>query len=791
LLLRNILAGALLCCCPFANAQTVSGLVTDEKQTAINEAVVTLCRPADSSITTTSHADKNGHYSLPNKDGRAILKAEAKGYITEWREINATTTITDFILRKDNTLNEVVVAAGKPVIENKADRTIFNIENSVAANAGDAYTALKKTPGVQVMQNQIMLSGKGGVSIMLNGRLQQLSGDDLVQFLRSVPSAQLSKIEVITAPGVKYDAEGTNGIINLVTKKNLNKGLRGNVSAACTRNMYYSPSGSVSLQYRSGKLNLFSNNSYSQWNWLYTGITTVFFGNERINQVNNTAYSTTNGRIHLGGDYALTPKTTIGFSYAKGFGGSDNDGDIRAVAYSGNWNADSVTHTRGNTHERYKGRHTANLNYEWRIDSAGKKLNIDADYFAQATDMERNFAISRYNGAETSLKDISDNRIYSYSSVTIRTLKSDLELPYPFVRLAVGAKASFVNNEGSFQYLTKTAEDYKPDSGKANRFLFDEQIQAAYISGKKTLEKLDVQLGLRVERTYNKGYTPATKEIFTRDYTQAFPSLNLRYQINDKHSLALNYMRRINRPGYNLLNPFRFYLSPTSFVEGNAGLQPSFSNAADLTWFIGQEYFLRFRVTQTHNYWDRLYFTDSVAGTTTLTRANVGEAVYYGLNFNWSRSLTKWWDVQGFIGIEYSRFTLFAYGQNRFFSGVNGWGDLSNTFYLNHDKTIVAELHCHYYTPRQKDYKRWEEMSVFDGGVKAMLLNKNLTIGLYIEDPFKKAYWDQTNQVNGTEEFSYDNAFLGTLSITYKFGSTSLKAKKDRSEANEEIQRAR
>jgi outer membrane receptor protein involved in Fe transport len=773
------------------NGQQLKGFITNEKNAPISGATLIVYRLPDSLGLAVATSDALGYYQFNNGWPDGLIKAEAAGYVASWKQVPVASGEINFKLIADHTLTEFTLAASKPVVEHRADRSIFNIENSVAADAGDAYMALKKTPGVQVMQSQIMIDGKGGVSIMLNGRLQQLAGDDLVQLLRSIPSSTLSKIEVITAPGVKYDAEGSNGIINIVTKKNLKMGLRGNLSGACTRNMYYSPSGSASLQYRTGKLSLFSNNSIEQWNWLYTGITSVYFGDQRTVQTNNVAYSTTNGRIHLGGDYALTDKTTLGFSYARGFGGSENDEDIRAITYSGNWVPDSSARTRGHTSENYKDRNTANLNYEWKIDSTGRKLNIDADYFNQATDRVRNFRVNDYQGNESALTGFEDNRTYSNSSVAVRSLKADLELPYSFIRLSVGAKASFVNNEGAFEYQTKKAEDYVTDSNRANRFLFDEQIQAGYISGQKKIGKLDVKAGIRVERTWNKGFTPVTGQIYTRDYARAFPSLGLQYSLSDNHSLAFNYNRRINRPGYNLLNPFRFYLNPSSYIEGNAGLQPSFTDAFDLTWFIGQRYFIRLNANQVHNYWDRLYFTDSSAGTTSLTRANVGNAAFYTVNFNASQTITKWWEIQGFAAVQYSRFTLHAYEQNRFFASVNGWIDLSHTFYLNKNKTLIAELHTSYYTPRQKDYKRWEEMSLVDGGLKALLFDKNLTLGFIFDDLFQKAYWDQKNSINGTEEFSYDNARLVTISANWKFGNSNLKSKRDRSEANEEIQRAK
>jgi hypothetical protein len=344
------------------------------------------------------------------------------------------------------------------------------------------------------------------------------------------------------------------------------------------------------------------------------------------------------------------------------------------------------------------------------------------------------------------------------------------------VNLSLGGKASMVTNDGHLGFFVSTPAGYQVDSNKANRFLYDEQIYAAYINAQKAVGKLDIQAGLRLEHTWNRGYTPATKQVNERSYTNLFPSVKLLYKLNETQSLALNYLKRINRPGYNYLNPFRFYYSQNSYSEGNPQLQPSFNHAIDLTWFINPLHFLRIRTTQIRNYWDRLYFIDSEANTSALTRANVGNAAFYGFTYGFGFSIAKWWDLNGNISAEYSRFQMNAYGKKQLYESRNGWIDIYNSFYLNKKKTLLADLHGSYYTPRQKDYKRWEEMSCFDGGIRALLMDKNLVVGLSFEDPFAKAYWMQTNQVNGTTEYSYDDGRILTLSVTLKFGNSNVKA---------------
>ncbi len=790
----KIIAWMLVASIPYmAKAQqTLSGTITSTNGAVVKKATIELLNSSDSSIYKTATADNKGRYSfVADNITNKILKIDAPGYVLQAKTIAANDTVLNFVLSPIKALSEVTVTDRKRLIEQKADRTVFNVENSVSAQGGDALGALKKTPGVQVIQNQVTIVGKSGVSIMVNGRLQQLTGDELMQFLHSIPADNLSKIEVITSPGARYDAEGNSGIINLVTKKNLKQGLRGSVTGAYSRNSYGSPSGSASLQYRTGKLNLYTNDNADVWNWVYTNRAKFYYPDIRWEQTINQEYGGKSARAQVGADYILGKNSTIGVVYSKGFGGSDNKEHIQSAGYVTGIAPDSVERTEGTTHEVYKGKHTLNLNYEWRIDSTGKKLNIDADYFTQSTERERNFEVKKYVGDGNSMLAVSDNRILSDPSITIRSAKADLELPYSFARLSLGAKASFVNNDGSFTYLVKTGEAFAKDSSKSNRFLYDEQIQAAYLTAQKNIAGLDIQAGLRLEHTHTKGYTPATGQTNETDYTQLFPSLSLGYKADEKNSYGFTYTRRVSRPGYNFLNPFRFYYTPNSYTEGNPNLKPSTNNVLELSWFMESKYYVRLRTAQISNYWDRLIITDNTTGTSSTTRVNIGKAALYSASFGFAYNVTKWWEFRGDINGQYSSFSLNGYGSENSYSGYNGWINVSNTFYLNKSKTIIAELNGYYYTPRQKDYKLWAEMSDIDGGIKAMFLNKCLTIGINFEDPFQKAYWFQTNKLNGATEYSYDDGRFVCLTVSYKFGNKNIRAKRERSEAIEEIQRAK
>lgn len=597
---------------------------------------------------------------------------------------------------------------------------------------------------------------------------------------------------MITSPGAKYDASGNAGIINLVTKKNIKEGLNGSITGNYNRNSYNSPSGSLSLQYKTGKFNFYTNDNISEFNWLYTNRLSLYYTDQKWEQSVNSEYSNKNGRAQVGVDYDLKKNMILGLMYSRGFGGNDTKEHISSSLFSNSTLPDSLVRSDGTMHEVYKGKNTGNVNYEWRIDTSGKKFSLSADYFSQQLMRERNFQVNSFSGSDPSpKKDGTQNKINEDPSITIRSVAGDLDLPYPIIAVSLGGKASFVENDGDYVYQTLTPAGYSPDSSKSNRFLYKEYIQAGYLSAKKKIRDLEILAGIRVEHTDALGLTPATQGAFHKNYTQLFPSATIGYKLNEHHNFALSYTRRIERPSYNLLNPFKTYYTENSYQQGNPALQPAITNGFLLSWFINSQYHLRIRINQVNNYWDRVYFTDSSTQVSVVSRTNLGKGMFYVLNFSFSETPAKWWELNGEISGTYNQFWLNAYGKENTYSGISGWIELNNSFYLSRNKTLIAELNGYYYSPRQKDYKLWREMHNIDGGIKALLLDKTLVIGLAFDDPFATSSWFQTNKENGTTEYSYDDQRSLSFSLSYKFGNKNMKTKKERAETIEEILRAK
>ncbi len=644
-------------------------------------------------------------------------------------------------------------------------------------------------PGIQVQQQQISIGGNGSISIMMNGRLQHISGDELMQYLRSIPAANLSKIELITAPGAKYDAAGGGGIINLVTKKNLKEGISGSAAARYSRNTFNSTSGNLSLQYRKGKFNFYTNDNVSTGKLLYTNKVDFSYERQQWNRSINTGYSNKEKRMQFGADYELAKNMILGVVYTRGSGGNDSKEDVTATQFRKPVYEDSLIRSASSSHEVYKHKQAANINYEWRIDTMGKKLSVSADYFSQEMLKEKNFNIDNTaDGAAT--VNLTRLKINQTPAIDIRSVNADLELPYSFAAISLGGKVSVTDNDAGFVFQRLQPSGYETDSARSNQFLYREQIQAGYLSMKKNIKLFELVAGIRAERTIANGKTPGGTTNFDRDYMQLFPSGSISYKMNEHHNFVFSYMRRIERPNYGQLNPFKMYFTENTYSQGTPGLMPAIANNFRLSWYMNSRYHLYFRINQVNNYFDRVYFTDTAAGATVATRTNLGNAMMYIAGFSFSQSPARWWDLYGELSCTYNRFVLNAYGSQNTYDGWSGWIEINNTFYLNKKKTLIAELNGYYYSPRQKDYKLWKAMQNISGGIKALLLNKALAVAIAFDDPFATSVWYQTNKAIGTKEYSYDDERSVSVSMSYKFGNRNLKAK-NRYEATEEIQRAR
>jgi hypothetical protein len=689
-------------------------------------------------------------------------------------------------------IQEVEITAKKKLIERKIDRLVFNVENSISASGGDALDALKVTPGIKVQNDQISMIGKSGMSVMIDDRMIQLSGDDLLNYLKTIPSDNIKSIEVITTPPAKYDAEGNSGIVNIVLKKAKKDTFSGNLKTSYTQAKYALGSFGGGLNYQKNKLTVTSNINYENGSISPYQEYTLYYPNYKWFEENNTKNFRNNlsGRIAL--DYKLNDKTTIGIEYSGSSGKFIRKGNNTSyITNSFTHQLDSliITPSRIETERKI---HSINFHSVTKLDSLGKQFSIDADYFTFTSDLNNNFSSNTFlpDGSNILNRYVSANSL-SNLNFNIFSTKLNFDLPLKWINLSFGGKISFIDNKSSISYYNTASQIPIFDSSKSNVFNYKENTQALYVSGNKKLsEKWETQLGLRLENTQTEGFSQTLNQTNKNDYLKLFPTFYLTYNPNENNTFGLNYSRRIDRPSYGNLNPFRFYSSSFNYSEGNPFLQPFYTDNTEISYSY-------------KNYYTSLYMsytTNGIDEVTLVSNDNTVQKIfpynfYKKLDFGAVQSYTfnkwSWLESNNSLVFFYSKTTSDL--ENALLPNIKKWTvqfNSNNSFVLNKAKTLKAELNFMYLSPSVAGSYELSSFYYFDAGFKVLFFRNKLQAAVNFMDIFRTNKSTFTQYVNSIklESYDYSDTQKVRLSLTWNFGK-QLKTEK-REQSNEE-ERAR
>lgn len=683
-------------------------------------------------------------------------------------------------------IQEVEILAKKKLIEKKVDRLVFNVENSISATGGDAIDALKVTPGLKVQNDQISMIGKSGMSVMIDDKLMQLSGDDLVNFLKTIKSDDIKSIEVITNPPAKYDAEGNSGIVNIKLKRAKKNSISGNLKTSYTQATYPLGSFGGGLNYQKDKLTITSNINYSNGSIAPYQEYTIYYPNYTWFEKNNrrSFQNSLSGRIAL--DYQINTKTTMGLQYSGVFAKPISKATNTSYITNNNSVLDSLIITPSRL-EIDRETHSLNFHSLTKIDTLGTQYSVDIDYFKFKSDLDNNFSTNTYfpNGIPVPNRYVSANNL-SNQNIDIYTAKLDYEMPLKWLNLSFGGKVSFINNDSQVSYFDTTNAYSVFDPSKSNIFNYKENTQALYVSGSKNLsKKWDLQLGLRLESTQTKGYSETLNQTNKNDYLKLFPTFYLTYKSTENTTWGLNYSRRIDRPTYGNLNPFRVYSSAYNYGEGNPFLQPFFTDNIDLS-YIYKDFYASIYFSYLTNGFDEVTYVSPTSISQIVKPYNFYTQKTVGLMENYVFNKIKWWESNNQMTIFYSK-TLSEIEES--VPGVRSWAftfNSNNVFILNNEKTIKAEFNFTYMSPSIAGSYKLSSIYYFDAGFKFSLLEKKLQVAINAIDIFRTNKSTFTQIVNGIKQKNYDypDSQKIRLSLTWNFGK-SIKVEK-REQSNEQ-----
>ncbi len=767
---------------------SIAGRIIDDGGRGIDDTAISARLAADSTVVKIALCDHDGRYAIEFTAGQtALLTASAIGFTDVSIPVSPTDTIVDIILHsKSAELNSVIVTAKtKPLIERKVDRTVFNVASSISAAGGNAYDAIKKAPAVIVKEgdNSITIAGKSTAQVMLNGRLLQLSAEDLTAYLQAIPADNIDRIEVITAPPAQYDALGNSGLINIVLKKNRSTGYNSTMRLGYEQSTYGTGVGGATMNYRKGKINFYGTINYANGAKHNTERLNTYLPDQEYRLIDPYKKEISNLQYTAGADYELNKSQVLGVQFNSTlFDRTDAGNTDVFIAQRNTGTVDSVGRTI-NHNDANRRTDILNLNYVRTIDSTGKKLTLNANRLWYNNDRVRDFNTTNYQGlfgAPTGFAEHDQNA--GVQQVTITTAQADVELPYHWASLNLGGKVSFVDNYSSNDFRSLMNGVWVNNPSISNAFRYKEAVQAAYISAQKELPKWSFQAGLRVEATQVKGYSPTLNQTNASAYLNLFPTAYITYKPSEAHVLSLTYNKRINRPGYSELNPFRVYSSPYLYSEGNPYLGPSYDHTIGLDYTLHQKVTFSAYYEHELSHFGLLFGVDSQTHSSYTSIANFGTFTAYGISASASFSPAAWWEVQAFAtgGIQEIRTHASINTQEQFYGQPATYISVSNSFVLNKKKTLLAEVNAYYISKQQQDLFVVNHSGSVDTAIKALLLDKKLVVSLGATDIFATQRSRSVNQATGQTLNSYFDQRNLRLMLNYKLGSDKIKARRER-----------
>ncbi|MGB0887036.1 MAG: TonB-dependent receptor domain-containing protein [Vicingaceae bacterium] len=789
-----------------AAQSSVKGKLADDKGEVMPFVNVALYNSADSNMVKVGVTDVAGAFNIPDlKAGNYFLKATFVGLpdLVKSDIQLAENENKDFgamaFEAQAAELQEFSVVEERVMVEVKPDRTVFNVQGTINSTGSDAISLLRKAPSVSVDNNDnVNVLGRSGVRVYIDGKQLPLSGDDLSNYLKNLPADQIDRIEIITNPGAKYEAEGNAGIVDIRLKKDKSVGANGSLSSTFTQGDLTRYNVNGTGNYRNKKMNVFGALGYGV-NDNYHNIKSKDSQNNLYKrEVNDTRNNRDGLNYRIGSDFFLHKNHTLGFLVS----GRNMNGEEIAFNKVVIANVNTITTIDSillaeNTGETKRTNNTYNVNYRF-YNKKGQSLNLDVDYGKYLTESERVQPNLYYNATEDVVLSEVTNSFDTPIDIEIYTAKLDYERSLGKSKLGVGGKFGQVNTHNTFLFYDDVNGVAIRNDVRSNIFDYDESVFAGYVSLSRPLgKKWNFVGGLRAEQTEATGdlvpFANALNEAPVElSYLSWFPSAGLTYKVSKMNSLAFNYGRRINRPDYNVLNPFRTQTSELSIGKGNPFLQPEIVNNFELGYTMAYKYNFKVAYSRTTDKITRLIGPDDIDSRATFVSwDNLATEEVYSFNASLPFKINKWWNV--FMNLSAT------YLNNQADYGNGAVVDVQNFGYMTYQqhtfslpKDFKAEVSGYYSGPGVwGGVFRYEANWSLNAGLSRDFLKKKLKARLAVNNIFRNVGWKGKSEFNGLKNVGsgrFDNQFV-SFSLSYNFGNQKLKSRKRKTGLESESKR--
>lgn len=694
------------------------------------------------------------------------------------------------LLPEVKALKEVTVNGGR-LIEMDGGNIIFNVSKSITAQGSNALELLSRAPGVTVgSDNSISLNGKSGAAILIDGKLTYLSGTEISELLKSMPSSDIKAIEIMNSPGAKYDASGTAGIINLKTQKSRAQGFNLALTTGLSYGVYLKNNQDIAFTFRKDRLNIFGNYNHFIGNYSY------LYGGDRIQE--GKFYNSFTDDVdkrkkigsRLGADFSLDKKQTLGLLLNGNFlfGGGITDTRTEIGQASGS-QVDQVLTAINDYYAQQTQRYNLNLNYKYE-DTLGRLLTVDADYgdFSKGSG---NLQSNRYTAVNNTV--LSDNLYRSLNAIDIglKAIKIDYAANLWKGKIETGIRYSSVKADNDSKFLEIKAGTESLDPSRSNHFIYTESIKSAYLNYKKNVGKWQFEGGLRVENSASSGklddaQTLSGSQPNDRNYTNLFPAVSVSLKPGLSHSFSLSYSKRIDRPAYQSLNPFIYLLDELSYWQGNPFLQPQISHKGLLQYAYKSSTIIGLSYAYIDNFSVEVTDTANQTGIVMIPR-NVGVQRHFALSLAQAFKPYAWWDIN-FNGTLFSIHNAIDFGKGRMYQPKQTAARFSLQQGFKLPYGLTGEINGVFNSKRLVGANQFfGATSQVDLGMQKNLFGQKATLRLIFSDIYKGTKGNSVQSIDGLyiRNYSYFEARQIKINFSYRFGSGNSKNPANRSSALE------
>lgn len=773
----------MLVVCWHAPAQNaIRGCVILEDHTPVEFASVMLYNQQDTTHFVGTVTDAEGRFEFTSVSyNAAFIRISMMGYVTERSQNIQSPYVNEITIvmhpsMKD--IDEISIVAFKPKLEIEAGKTTLNVENTTLGAGVNALELMRRIPGVFVDNDgNISIKGKSGVNVYIDDKPTYMTGRELKNLLSSINASNVAKIEVLTQPGVAYDAEGNAGILNIRLKKKMSLGFNATIEGLYGQGFYPKAGMNFTFNYGKGKWHVFGTYAYNFHKGRMETSMARTIGNAAYERV---YFGISRDHSHLtkvGFDYDINSKISIGAFLNVNMTYNDWEGGGRAIfANHLTGNTDSI-----NTTSDYTPWHSynfqLNLNTQWRIDSAGQKLSVQIDGGTYIEYTKGNVWFKYFN----QWGDTTRQSHYSWYTQTPLLYLISGKADYVNPKLLgfyfeAGIKSSFVTNDSPVEYRTyDSLQNEVIIPGQTNHFLYQENINALYFSLKRNFKKWGFQLGLRGEHSNITGTQLLTGDKNRQQYFSLFPTVGISVNPHPKHALSLLYARRIDRPSYDQLNPFIYVLDNFSTYQGNPNLLPAFSDNLEFNYTLYEALTITSSYSHITNAATEIFIEDpNQTDKLIFTPGNIKSAQNFSTGLTFAMPIGKWLFMMiGGTGVyNYFNDSTLHIQNSGWYGMFNGYFE----FYLPMKFTIELNGYVLTSMPSGQQYTRpMGEVSI--GASKSFcqerLILKCSLSDVFLTTPFRAEGYAPSGE-SFISTFKWDSR-VARVSLSYKIGQSDKK----------------